>query len=344
MASQSVMSQEMVSPTVIAGVSKAPGVPLCPACREVSRAPAVEWYRRYERFARAVCGLHYWEPRETLDTHWYERMYDGGDENLLPLEPGHKYLLADRLAPGGGTLLDIGCDTENFPATPDKGYRVSRIELDRVLCKGAAGIAESIAAYEFGIRIAAPARTVRCGYVFRGAGAPGRAVGIPVRGKSACAYRRADCTERAESRAVANGAGRIGRSAESFPAMECGGTGKFLGTHGLEVLSIRKQPVGVTHTAQMIHMALRTGMSQPAAGGTSASFRDAIHNDAGAGGGGSAGKANHVSTQMQTLGRIKFVPCFPVAVVALPNVRMRAYKRTYFCCLARRVTDVFWER
>src|SRR5260370_15776002 len=48
------------------------------------------------------------------------------------MEPGHKYFLADPLAPRGSELLDIGCGTGNFlAAARDAGYAVSGIELDR---------------------------------------------------------------------------------------------------------------------------------------------------------------------------------------------------------------------
>ena len=66
------------------------------------------------------------------DANWYERMYGGRDEELLPLEPGHKYFLADPRAPLSGELLDIGCGTGNFlAAARDAGYSVTGIELDR---------------------------------------------------------------------------------------------------------------------------------------------------------------------------------------------------------------------
>src|SRR5260370_7360706 len=66
------------------------------------------------------------------DARWYEQMYGGRDENLLPLEPGHKYFLADALAPRNGELLNIGCGTGNFlAAARDAAYTVPGIELDR---------------------------------------------------------------------------------------------------------------------------------------------------------------------------------------------------------------------
>src|SRR6266436_4484227 len=105
---------------------------VCPACGATSREAAGEKYGRYKLFGCAGCGLQFWEPREMPDARWYEQMYGGRDEKLLPLEPGHRYFLGDPLAPGRGELLDIGCGTGNFlAAARDAGYAVSGTELDR---------------------------------------------------------------------------------------------------------------------------------------------------------------------------------------------------------------------
>src|SRR5438876_6588703 len=39
------------------------------------------------------------------DARWYEQMYGGRDHEILPLEPGHKYFLADTLAPRCGKIF-----------------------------------------------------------------------------------------------------------------------------------------------------------------------------------------------------------------------------------------------
>jgi SAM-dependent methyltransferase len=65
------------------------------------------------------------------DARWYEQMYGGRDEKLMPLKPGHQYFLADPLVPGHGELLDIGCGTGNFLAARTASYSVSGTELDR---------------------------------------------------------------------------------------------------------------------------------------------------------------------------------------------------------------------
>src|ERR1700674_4359920 len=90
--------------------------PFCPACSETSRVEPIEQYGKCKLFGCAACGLQFWEPREMPDAGWYEQMYGGRDEKLLPLEPGHKYFLADARAPRVGKLLDIGCGTGNFLA------------------------------------------------------------------------------------------------------------------------------------------------------------------------------------------------------------------------------------
>src|SRR5258708_406153 len=132
MASQSAMSARRVPEVERGRLSKAAAAPVCPACKETSREAAIERYGSYELFGCGACGLQFWEPRRMPDACWYEQMYGGRDENLLPLEPGHKYFLADALAPRDGELLDIGCGTGNFlAAARDAGYSVTGIELDR---------------------------------------------------------------------------------------------------------------------------------------------------------------------------------------------------------------------
>src|SRR6266436_761910 len=116
MASQSAMSARRVPEVERGRLSKAAAAPVCPACKETSREAAIERYGSHELFGCGACGLQFWEPRRMPDACWYEQMYGGRDENLLPLEPGHKYFLADPLAARGGELLDIGCGTGNFLA------------------------------------------------------------------------------------------------------------------------------------------------------------------------------------------------------------------------------------
>src|SRR5260370_8550006 len=115
------------------GLSKTVATPACPACGNATRDAAIEQYGKYKLFGCGACGLQFWEPREMPDAQWYEQMYGGRDEKLLPLEPGHKYFLADYpLALRGGELLDIGCGTWNFlAAARDRGHGGNGIERER---------------------------------------------------------------------------------------------------------------------------------------------------------------------------------------------------------------------
>jgi hypothetical protein len=111
---------------------------------------------------------------------------------------------------------------------------------------------------------------------------------------------------------------------------------KFLETQGFEILSVREEPASVGYTAQMINMALSTGITQNAAVEAPASFCDVMQMAPE-----QAEKALHEKPTkrqrtMQALGRAKHAACFPLAVAAFPYIRMRGYKGTYLYFLARR--------
>jgi SAM-dependent methyltransferase len=267
-------------------------------------------------------------------------MYGGRDENLLPLEPGHKYFLADRLAPNGGALLDIGCGTGNFlTAARDAGYRVTGIELDRnaarfakerlglqrVLPLTILEFAEQHPEERFDVvtffevleHQAAPVEflqnvreCVRTGGLI--------ALSVPNRER------------------WLTGPDVLDYPPNHFLRWNSAALKRFLGAQGFEVMSVREQPVGITHTAQMIHVALRTGMSRPKKGKTAASFRDVMQMTPEQADAVLRAKPTPRQRVMQSLARIKYAACFPLAVAAFPYVRMRDYKGTYLYCLARK--------
>ena len=88
--------------------------------------------------------------------------------------------------------------------------------------------------------------------------------------------------------------------------------------------------------ALMINMALRTGITQNAAAGASTSFRDVMQMAPEQAGAVLRAKPSTRRLLMQALARIKHATCFPLAVTALPYVRMCGYKGTYLYCLVRR--------
>jgi hypothetical protein len=120
-----------------------------------------------------------------------------------------------------------------------------------------------------------------------------------------------------------------------FLRWNAGALRRLLIAQGFGILSVKEQTAGIVHTAQMINIALRTGLSGKATGKVAASFRDVMQM-----GPQEAAAALHATLTprqrlVQFLGRVKHMACFPVAVAAYPYIRMRGYKGTYLYFLAR---------
>jgi SAM-dependent methyltransferase len=311
----------------------------CPACGRAASASPVDQYGRYKLFACDACDLHFWEPREMPDACWYEQIYGGRDEKLLPLEPGHKYFFADPHAPGRGELLDVGCGTGNFlTAARDEGYQVSGTELDRNAARFAkerlglehvfpmtiSEFADQSSEKKFDVvtffevleHQATPVAFLQnVKFCLRPQGFI--ALSVPNRER------------------WLTGPDVLDYPPNHFLRWNARALTGLLQAEGFEILSLRQQPAGIGHTAQMINMALRTGLSRSANGEAPTSFRDVMQM-----------APEHAAVAMraaptarqrlvQMFGRIKYAACFPIAIAAYPYVRLRRYKGTYLYCLAR---------
>lgn len=306
----------------------------------MSRDAPVEQYGKYELLGCGACGLQFWEPREMPDAPWYEQMYGGRDEKLLPLEPGHKYFLADPLAPRGGELLDIGCGTGNFlAAARDRGYSVTGIEMDRNAARFAkdqlglqrvfpltiAEFAEQHAGKRFDVvtffevleHQAAPVEFLQ---KVKACVRPGGVIALSVPNRERWLM----------------GPDVLDYPPNHFLRWNAAALRKFLSAQGFEVMSIREQAAGIGHTAQMINMALRTGMSQAVVGDAPKSFRDVIQMTPGQAEAVLRAKSTTRQRAMEILSRIKYAACLPLAMAVFPYVRMRSFKGTYLYCLAQR--------
>jgi 2-polyprenyl-3-methyl-5-hydroxy-6-metoxy-1,4-benzoquinol methylase len=312
---------------------------VCPACGEAASDAAIERCGRFALHGCDACELQFWEPREMPDSRWYEQMYGGRDQEILPLEPGHKYFLADELATRRGELLDIGCGTGNFlAAARDAGYRVTGTELDRnaarfanerlglehVLPLTIGEFAEKRAGEKFDV--------VTFFEVLEHQTEPAEFL----RNVKACLKPRGWIALSVPNRERwLTGPDVLDYPPNHFLRWNAAALRNFLSAQGFEILSLREQPAGVAHTAQMINMALRTGMTENSAAGAPASFRDVMQmppEQAEA-----ALRAEPTARQrlLQALRRFKQAACFPLAVAAWPYVRLRGYKGTYLYCLAR---------
>jgi SAM-dependent methyltransferase len=273
------------------------------------------------------------------DARWYEQMYGGRDEKLLPLEPGHKYFLGDSLAPGRGELLDIGCGTGNFMAAARAaGYAVSGTELDRnaarfakeklglprVLGLTVSEFAEKYPGEQFDVVtffevLEHQASPVEFLQKVKSCVRPGGHIALSVPNRERWL----------------TGPDVLDYPPNHFLRWNAGSLRSLLSGQGFEILSVKEQPAGVVHTAQMINTSLRTGLSVKSTGNTAASFRDVMQmapGDAAA-----ALQATPTARQrvVQFLGRLKYMACLPMAVAAYPYIRMRGYKGTYLYFLAR---------
>src|SRR5712692_8758337 len=322
MASQSAARAETVSATKEGPSSNAAVRCVCPACGEPGRETAIERYGRYELFGCGACGLQFWEPREMPDARWYEQMYGGRDEKLLPLEPGHRYFLADEAAPRNGELLDIGCGTGNFLAVAhDAGYDVTGIELDRnaarfakerlglqrVLPLTISEFAEQHAEERFDVvtffevleHQAAPVEFLQ---KVKACVRPGGVIALSVPNRERWL----------------TGPDVLDYPPNHFLRWNAAALRKFLSARGFEVLSIREQPAGLAHTVQMINTALRTGMSQAAVGDASTSFRDVMQMTPDQAEMVLRAKPTARQCLLQALAQLKHAACFPLAAAALP--------------------------
>ena len=321
------------------GVARGLASPECPACANVCRNSAVERYGKYELFHCAACDLQFWEPRVMPDARWYEQMYGGRDENVMPLEPGHKYFLSDSLTPGRGELLDIGCGTGNFlAAARTAGYTVTGTELDRnaaQFAKKQLGLPRvlGLTISEFAEKYPDEKFDVVTFFEVL----EHQAVPLDfLRGVKACLRSRGYIALSVPNRERwLTGPDVLDYPPNHFLRWNAAALRNVLGANGFEILSVRQQPAGVVHTAQMINMSLRTGMSAKTAGNGSASFRDVMQMAPEEASAVLQAAPSPRQRAMQMLGRLKYTACLPVAVAAYPYIRMRGYKGTYLYLLAR---------
>jgi SAM-dependent methyltransferase len=270
---------------------------------------------------------------------WYEQMYAGRDIKLLPLEPGHKYFLADTLTPGHGRLLDVGCGTGNFLIAANKaGYEVSGTELDR---NAARFVREHVGLSSvFPLTVSEFAEqhpdekfdVVTFFEVLEHQTAPVEFVQKIKLCLQSRGYIALSVPNRERWQTVPD---VLDYPPNHFLRWNVAALTNFLSEQGFEILSVHEQAASVAHTAQMINASLRTGLAVAMSGGTVASFRDLIQMspEQAASSFGTAPTPRQRVTQI--LGRVKRMACFPLALIAFPYVRMRSYKGTYLYCLAR---------
>jgi len=210
------------------------------------------------------------------DARWYEQMYGGRDEKVLPLEPGHKYFFADPLAPRGGELLDIGCGTGIFwrrQRDRAMALRVSSWTATRRALQRAARFAKSFSADD--IRICRAARGERFDVVTFFEVLEHQAAPAEFLQKvKTCVRPGGMIALSVPNRERWLTGPDVLVSAEPFPAMECGGAQTVFECAGIGG-HVHSRAVGrnCAYDADDQHGAAH-GMSQAVVSDTPKSFRD----------------------------------------------------------------------
>jgi SAM-dependent methyltransferase len=313
---------------------------VCPACGDAATSTVVERFGAYECFA-CGCGLHFWTPRKMPDARWYERVYGGRNLRLLPLEPGHRYFLRDPAAPRPAKLLDVGCGTGNFlAAARDAGYDVSGIELDRDAARFArdqVGLSRifPLPIVEFVERLGGELFDVVTFFeVLEHQAAPAEFVENVKRCVRSRGYIALSVPNRDRWLTAAD---VLDYPPNHFLRWDIKALQSFLMAHGFEVITVREQPASIAYTAQMINMALRTGLSRWVGGQGVPGFQELSQLEGEPETATMETKPTMGQRLMQLLRQTKYAACFPVAVAAYPYVRARVRKGAYLYCLARRV-------
>ena len=314
---------------------------LCPVCMDFAAHRIVETFYGYTLHECSGCRLQFWNPRKMPDARWYSAMYGERNSRVLPLEPGHRFFLADMLAPRCGRLLDVGCGTGNFVrAAWEAGYFASGVELDPAAASFATRYCPR------GLIFPLPLESFRSQY-------PNQIFDV-VTFFEVLEHQAEPNEFLAEIRACLRARGFI---ALSVPNRERWQTSmdaldyppnhflrwnslslqNALRAHGFSVLSIKKEQPTLAHTAQQINNKLCSGISRSLAPELPHWFRDEIQEDPEEKAKRNGARPSLRTRAVQMLGRAKHAACFPVALAALPYVKYRRLAGPYLYCLARKL-------
>jgi SAM-dependent methyltransferase len=341
------MSSHSANPSgsLAAGQNEAPSATSapasCPICDRAPAGPALEKQGKYSLFSCSECGLQFWFPRALPTSEWYELMYSGRDAKLLPLEPGHKYFLSDPKAPQSGELLDVGCGTGNFlAASRDKGFRVSGTELDRSAANFAREKLSLENIFPFSIidfvaqHPAAKYDAVTFFEVLEHQADPAAFLCAAVSCVRPGGYLALSVPNRDR---WLTGPDVFDYPPNHFLRWNESALRNALQRFGLQILTVRQQPVDFSYAVSMINVALRSGLTKKVTGSEDVFFRDVMQMDAAKAAAVIQAAPTARQRVMASLGKVKRGLCYPLAAAALPYLRFRGYKAAYLYCLAQKV-------
>ena len=313
----------------------------CPACSQSPIRPALETYHSASLYECPGCDLHFWHPAAMPDAGWHEQTYQTRDQTALPLEPGHRFFLSDPKAPKNGRLLDLGCGVGNFlAAARDSGFEVAGVELNQSAVRFARetyGLREIFAMRPEEFRAANPDKTfdvVTFFEVLEHQDDPQGFLKVAQESLAVGGYIALSVPNRARWQ---KGVETLDYPPNHLTRWSPLALRNFLERNGFEVLSMKQEPLNIGRAAQVLSMALRTGLVTKIAGEKPPSPSDlAVLPPA------EMEKAmDRMNDQpghrlAARLAAWKTLAMIPAATVLLPFLRMRGFTGLYLYCLARK--------
>ena len=252
----------------------------CPACGSGLQSEPVEILGPRSLLQCESCDLQSWVPADRPDASWYEAAYQGRDQRLMPLEPGHRFFLTGNYIPKAGLLLDVGCGTGNFLiAAQTAGFQVTGIELDRSAAEFARqhlGGGE-VCSYPLEAYIREYPQNkfdvVTCFEVLEHQDRPREFL----QGVKACLKAKGWIALSVPNRdRWQKGVEVLDYPPNHLTRWNVRALRNLLSGQGFEVVSIYEEPVGIRRGAQVLSMGLRTGLVARLTGGSRPSFRDLV--------------------------------------------------------------------
>lgn len=313
----------------------------CPACGSVPVGRPLESFHGSSLFACPHCDLHYWHPVAMPDASWYEAAYQGRDRTAMPLEPGHRFFLADPRAPKRGRLLDLGCGVGNFVAAArDAGFDAAGIEFDPAAVRFAQqhyGLDKVFAMRPERFRAANPQERYDVVTFFE-------VLEHQDNPRHFLSTATELLAERGHIAVSVPNRGRWQKGAETldYPPNHLTrwspeALRNFFERNGFAVLSMRQEPLGIRRAAQVLSMGLPTGLVSRIAGERPPTMADLaeMNQDEMQ----QTVKRLEKSRGHRIAGRLvryKNLAMVPVAALLLPYLRFRDYTGLYLYCLVQR--------
>ena len=313
----------------------------CPACGRLASGEMLEQSHLAGLYACSDCDLQFWYPVTMPGAEWYEATYQGRDTEELPLEPGHLFFLKDPRAPKKGRLLDMGCGNGNFlAAARDAGFAVTGVEPDRraiQFSKEHHGLQNVYACLPEDFRRDHPHEifdVVTFFEVLEHQKYPQSFLDLAKTFVRDDGYIALSVPNRTRWQV---GVDTLDYPPNHMTRWSPRALRTFLERNGLEVISIRQQPLTVRRAAQMLSALFTTGMVSRVAGEKPPAFadlgnmpmdelRETVEK---------MGR-DHRHSMARWLAGWKSRLLMPMAAFLFPFLRLRGYTGLYLYCLVRR--------